>query len=60
MKKFAAALLIAVLCARPAGAEEEIRFFGKSVMFSTNTIVGNLSGIARAHNADEGAALGRP
>ena len=42
MTKRAAALLTALLLAVPAAATEEIRFFGKSVMFSTNTITGNL------------------
>ena len=42
MKIRAAALLTAALLAGPAAASEEIRFFGKSVMFSTNSITGNL------------------
>ena len=40
----AAALLTAALLAGPAAASEEIRFVGKSVMFSTNTITSNLLG----------------
>jgi uncharacterized surface protein with fasciclin (FAS1) repeats len=42
MKKIAASLLAAVLFNGPAAGAEEIRFYGKSVMFSTNTITGNL------------------
>ena len=42
MKKRAAALLTAALLAGAAAASEEIRFFGKSVMFSANTITSNL------------------
>jgi uncharacterized surface protein with fasciclin (FAS1) repeats len=41
MKKIAA-LFAACLCAGSAAASEEIRFHGKSVMFSTNSIVSNL------------------
>lgn len=42
MKKSAAALLTTALLAGPASASEEIRFFGESVMFSTNSIISNL------------------
>ena len=42
MKKLIAAMFAAGLCAGTAGASEEIRFHGKSVMFSTNSIVSNL------------------
>jgi uncharacterized surface protein with fasciclin (FAS1) repeats len=42
MKKAAAALLTAAFLAGPADASEEIRFFGRAVMFSTNTITGNI------------------
>jgi uncharacterized surface protein with fasciclin (FAS1) repeats len=42
MKKLTAALLAACLCSGSAAASEEIRFHGKSVMFSTNSIVSNL------------------
>jgi uncharacterized surface protein with fasciclin (FAS1) repeats len=42
MKKLTAALFAACLCAGSAAASEEIRFHGKSVMFSTNSIISNL------------------
>jgi uncharacterized surface protein with fasciclin (FAS1) repeats len=42
MKKAATTLFAAALFAGAASAGEEIRFFGKSVMFSNNTIIGNL------------------
>ncbi len=42
MIRVAAALLTLGLLAGPAAASEEIRFFGKSVMFSANTITSNL------------------
>ena len=42
MKKLTALLLAACLCSGLAAASEEIRFHGKSVMFSTNSIISNL------------------
>jgi uncharacterized surface protein with fasciclin (FAS1) repeats len=42
MKKLTAALFAACLCSGAAAASEEIRFHGKSVMFSTNSIISNL------------------
>jgi uncharacterized surface protein with fasciclin (FAS1) repeats len=42
MKKLTAALFAACLCSGSAAASEEIRFHGKSVMFSTNSIISNL------------------
>jgi uncharacterized surface protein with fasciclin (FAS1) repeats len=42
MKKLIAALTSASICAGAAAASEEIRFHGKSVMFSTNSIISNL------------------
>jgi uncharacterized surface protein with fasciclin (FAS1) repeats len=42
MKKLNAALFAAGLCAWTAAASEEIRFHGKSVMFSSSSITGNL------------------
>ena len=42
MQKLIAAVLSACLCAGQAAASEEIRFYGKSVMFSTNSIIDNL------------------
>jgi uncharacterized surface protein with fasciclin (FAS1) repeats len=41
MKRLAIALFLA-LAANAALAAEEIRFYGKAVMFSTNTITGNI------------------
>lgn len=41
MKRLAIAMFLA-LAASPALAAEEIRFYGKAVMFSTNTITGNI------------------
>jgi uncharacterized surface protein with fasciclin (FAS1) repeats len=40
--KIIAALFAAAIFAGPAAASEEIRFHGKSVMFSTNSITSNL------------------
>jgi uncharacterized surface protein with fasciclin (FAS1) repeats len=42
MKKLTSALFATCLCAGAAAASEEIRFHGKSVMFSTNSIISNL------------------
>jgi uncharacterized surface protein with fasciclin (FAS1) repeats len=42
MKKLTALLLAAAFFAGHAAASEEIRFHGKSVMFSTNSIISNL------------------
>ena len=42
MKNLFAALFAVGLCAGTAAASEEIRFHGKSVMFSSSSIIGNL------------------